>query len=124
MKRVLIFLTLGAMVAGPAAACDCLAPRANKWGGCAVTALPPHAVRVAGALWVIRNNGHFDRTNRVDAAGEAHWFAQWRGFLRRRCGSLDPVRNEKFNQPHIPGANIDEIDLIAFHMPPKNYPWN
>lgn len=122
MRRAVILLAFGAMIAGPAFAYDGLAPLANKWGGCAIAALPPHAVRDAGKLWVIRNNGHINRTNRIDAAGEAHWFRQWRGFLRRRCGSLDRVQKEKFDQPHIPGKGLDEIYLISFHTPPKQYP--
>ena len=123
VKRTFILLAIGSMIAGPALARDCLAPRANKWGGCAVAVLPPHAVRIAGKLWNVRNNGHIDRTKRIDAPGEAHWFAQWRSFLRQRCGSLDAVQKEKFAQPHIPGKGIDEIYLIAFHMPAKDYPW-
>jgi hypothetical protein len=124
MKRALILLAFGVMTAGPALAYDGLAPLANKWGGCAIAVLPPRAVRAAGDLWVARNNGHIDRTNRIDAAGEARWFGRWQGFLRRRCGSLDPVRKEKFDQPHIPGEGLDEIYLISFHEQPKHYPWN
>jgi hypothetical protein len=89
-----------------------------------VAVLPPHAVRAADKLWKVRNTGHIDRTKRIDAAGEARWLAQWRGVLRRRCGSLDAVQREKFARPHISGKGIDEIYLIAFHMPAKDYPWN
>ena len=123
VRRAFTLMAIGAMIAGPALACDCLAPRANKWGDCAVAVLPRHAVRIADMLWDARNNGHIDRTNRIDATGETRWFAQWRDFLRRRCGSLDAVHKENFAQPHIPGKGIDEIYLIAFHMPAKDYPW-
>ena len=123
VRRAFILLAFGVMISGPALAFDALAPRANKWGGCAVAILPPRVVRVAGKLWDVRNKGHLDRSGRIDTAGEARWFAEWRGFLRRRCGSLDAVHREKFAKPHIPGKGIDEIYLIAFHLPAKDYPW-
>jgi hypothetical protein len=126
VRRAFIFLIFGMLTAEAAHAMDddIVGPRAYKWGTCAIAALPPRAVRDALKLWNVRNDGHIDRANRIDAAGEARWFAQWRGFLRRKCGSLDPVRNEKFDQPHIPGAGLDEIYLIYFHGPAKYYPWS
>ncbi len=99
-----------------ATACDCLAPAANRWARCAEGVLPRSAEQEALRLWEVRNQGHIDKSNNVDRAGEKKWLATWRATLARKCGKLANAsrKDAKYKKAHIPGTGLDEIYLIAF----------
>jgi hypothetical protein len=112
----LVFATVAIGFATTAVACDCLGLRANQWSLCARKTLPKRAEREAIRLWEVRNQGHINKSNRIDRIGERRWIATWRKPLAKNCGPLaDALQKDVSNlTPHIPEVGLDEIYVVAF----------
>lgn len=114
LRAVWLGLALVA-AAGPAIACDCLMPAAERWSVCAKRTLPGSAEREAGRLWTRRNLGHQSPAKgRPDIRAERRWLMRWRPTVIAHCGRLEAAqaRDAREKRHGIPPP-FDAIDAIA-----------